>query len=135
MRTIEQSDEASVPERSDQVIAARTASLMVFAAALWFFVSPWAYYGGAGTTSGWNAWFVGAIMLLLALARTVRPIHTIGFSRANAILAVWVFISPWVFGYAGYTGRLVNSVSVGLFIFIMSLASAKTRSAETSGSL
>ncbi len=112
------------PEQEDIGIAARTTSLGVAVAALWFFVSPWAY-GFSLHASAWNAWVVGAVMLVFACLRVLAPSHTSGFSRVNTVLAVWVFLSPWIYGYASHGPRLTNSLSVGVFIFALSIVSTK----------
>lgn len=110
--------------REDTLVAARTTSLMCAVFSLWFFVSPWAY-GFSEHTDAWNSWLVGAVMLLCAMARLASPMRTTVFSYANAFLALWVFISPWIFGYASQSGpRLVNSLSVGVLVFSLSLISA-----------
>lgn len=131
MRTIEQED-IDIPEIRDEAIAARTASFMVLVAGLWLFVSPWAYYGGSETTSAWNSRGLGIIIFLLALGRCCRPLHTAVFSVINAILGAWLLISPWIFGYSSDTGRLVNSLCVGVFILGMSIGSALTNRRDTS---
>jgi hypothetical protein len=115
------------PEQQDIAIAAQTTSLMVAIAALWFFVSPWAY-GFSLHESAWNSWIVGAIMLVSACIRLLSPAHTSGFSRVNTVLAVWVFFSPWIYGYTLNDPRLTNSLAVGVFIFSLSLVSAKATS-------
>jgi hypothetical protein len=115
------------PEQQDVAIAAQTTSLMVAIASLWFFVSPWAY-GFSLHESAWNSWMVGAIMLAFSSIRLLSPAHTSGFSRVNAVLAVWVFLSPWIYGYSVNGPRLTNSLAVGVFIFALSLVSAKTTS-------
>ena len=115
------------PEQQDTDIAAQTASLMVAIAALWFFVSPWAY-GFSLHESAWNSWMVGAVMLAFSCIRLLSPAHTSGFSRVNAVLAIWVFFSPWIYGYAANGSRLTNSLAVGIFIFALSLISAKATS-------
>jgi hypothetical protein len=112
------------PEQQDEMTAARTVSLMVAVAALWFFVSPWAY-GFSLHASAWNAWIVGIVMFVFACLRLLAPTHTSGFSRVNAVLAVWVFFSPWIYGYVQHGPRLTNSLAVGAFVFAMSLVSAK----------
>lgn len=126
--TMESGDEAVTPQIRDEVIAVRTASFMVMAAALWFFVSPWTYFGGSDSRSAWNTWLAGAVMFLLALARSWRPINTRIFSRVNTVIGIWVAISPWVFGYSNHTGRLVNSLCVGIAVLCLSLAAARTTS-------
>lgn len=112
------------PEQQDNAIAAQTVSLMVLVAALWLFVSPWAY-GFSTEASAWNAWGVGAIMFAFSCFRLLAPMHTAAFSRVNAVLAVWVFFSPWIYGYVQQGPRLTNSLSIGVLVFALSLISAK----------
>jgi hypothetical protein len=56
----------------------------------------------------------------------LAPAPTSGFSRVTAVLAIWVFISPWVYGYTANGPRLTNSLAVGVFIFAFSLVAART---------
>lgn len=113
------------PEQEDIMTAVRTASFMVAVAALWFFVSPWAY-GFSLQESAANAWAVGALMVVFAGLRLLAPRHTGGFSRVNSVLAVWVFLSPWIYGFASQSARLTNCIAVGTFIFVLSMISAST---------
>jgi hypothetical protein len=111
--------------REDTFTAARTVSLMCAVIGLWYFVSPWAY-AYSPHESAWNSWIVGAVMFLCAVLRLLSPARTTAFSYVNAALAVWVFISPWVYGFAGESGpRLVNSLAVGVLMFALSLISAR----------
>jgi hypothetical protein len=119
------------PEQQDMAVAAQTVSLMVAVAALWLFVSPWAY-GFSLEASAWNAWGVGAIMFAFSCFRLLAPMHTSGFSRVNAVLAVWVFFSPWIYSYAHQGPRLTNSLSIGIFVLALSLVSASASSASHS---
>lgn len=87
------------PEQQDTAIAAQTTSLMVAIVALWVFISPWTF-GFSLRASALNAWLVGAVMLVFSIIRLLSPAHTSGFSRVNAVLAAWIFFSPWIYGYA-----------------------------------
>ncbi len=40
-------------------------------------------------------------------------------SGINALLGIWVLISPWVFGYSGDTAGTVSAVIVGLVILVL----------------
>lgn len=112
-----------LPATEDRRIAARICSFFSWLAALWFFVSPWAYFGVSDEPSAWNAWIVGAVMVLASIIRVIKPLGTAGFSAANVVLAFWVLISPFVFGYTGETARLVNTLAVGTVILSCSLVS------------
>ena len=100
------------------------ASLITFLAGLWLLVSPWVYraYGNSGA---WNNWIVGALIVLLAAIRMNRPAAT-GLSWVNSILGIWIFVSPWVFGYNGYPGHVINSLCVGLIVFCSAVAGANS---------
>lgn len=102
---------------------ARAASMIVFLAGIWFFVSPW-IYGIYTMPNAWNAWLVGAVMVIFAAIRTSEQTGTAVLSWLNALLGIWAFASPWIYGYTGDMGRFVNSLCVGVVVFVAALASA-----------
>lgn len=104
--------------------AAKAASTICFLAGIWLFVSPWVY--GVSTSGGaWNCWIVGGLIILFGIIRMARPAFSTALSWCNMILGIWVFFSPWIYGYATTnTGRLVNSLCVGVIVFVFSIASA-----------
>jgi hypothetical protein len=83
-------------------------------------------YGSYLLPSSWNNWIIGSVITVLALARlsTADLKRTQWISWANCLLAIWVFVSPWVFQYADNTDRLVNSVCVGVILFVVAMFSA-----------
>jgi hypothetical protein len=101
----------------------RTASTIVLLAGIWYFVSPWVY-GAYGQSSAWNAWIVGALIFILGCSRVARPARLAGLSWCNVVLGIWAFFSPWIYGYAGTQGRFVNSLCVGIIVFVLSIVSA-----------
>ena len=40
-------------------------------------------------------------------------------SGINALLGIWVVISPWVFGYSGNSGGAVSAVIAGVVILVL----------------
>jgi hypothetical protein len=90
---------------------------------IWVFVSPWVY-GAAGNASAWNSWIVGILVALFALIRMNSPENARGAGWINMVLGAWLFVSPWVYGYAHNTGRFVNSLCVGVVIFALSIYGA-----------
>lgn len=115
----------NVLERPDDLVAARAASIVCFIAGLWFFVSPWAYYGVSNDPNAWNAWLVGALVVAFSIARSSGPTHVIGFSYVNTVLGVWIFISPFVIGYTSDVPHLVNSLAIGTFVTTFSIVSVR----------
>ena len=100
----------------------RPASTIALLAGIWLFVSPWVY-GAAASPNAWNSWIVGALIFIFAATRLNRP-RLVSLSWLNVILAVWTFISPWIYGYAGNTGRFINSLCVGVIVFVAAMISA-----------
>jgi hypothetical protein len=79
---------------------------------------------------------VGGFMILFGIIRIARPAYSTVLSWCNMVLGIWTFFSPWIYGYAGNTGRLINSLCVGVIVFLFSIASAKiSRSSNTAPSL
>lgn len=103
--------------------AVRTASTITLLAAIWFFISPWVY-GAYGNMNAWNSWIVGFIIGVLAIIRLSSPAAMPGLSWFNACLGVWAFFSPWIYGYTGNTGRMINSLCVGVVVFVLAILSA-----------
>jgi hypothetical protein len=68
---------------------------------IWLFVAPWLIWPPGAFGGQVNASVIGALLALLALASIYRfeSPQEIGM----LIVAVWLFVSPWLFGFAGST--------------------------------
>ena len=94
--------------------------------AIWFFVSPWVY-GAYMDPNAWNSWIVGAALAIIAAVRLSSSTRAAAnLMWFNVILAAWVFFSPWIFAYTANTGRFVNSLCVGVVMFILSMMASRT---------
>ena len=111
------------PTMENKHMGVTVASTICLLAGLWFFVSPWVY-GTAGNANSWNSWIVGAVVFILAACRLSYPMKTAGLSWVNCILGVWAFISPWIYGYTPEHGRFINSLCVGVILFIAAISAA-----------
>jgi hypothetical protein len=96
---------------------------------IWLFVSPWVY-GGQGSAGALNGWIAGALIVILAAIRFGNAPGPLRF--VHSLLGIWVFVSPWVFGYAGDTARLINSLGVGMLVFFLSLGAEVTKTRQKS---
>ena len=125
MRNVEQdilTNKADPPPYiSDARIAMRTPSLIVFLAASVLMCTPILYYGVSQQPSSMNFWFVGCILVCSAALRLWFPFATVGFSYFNALLALWMFISAFIFDYS--TAVKVHTIVVSFMIIGMSIAS------------
>jgi hypothetical protein len=103
--------------------------------AVWFFISPWVLQFGAGApadggaqtgllgavqSAAWNAWILGVIVFLVA----VSAISRMDFWQeyVNIVLSIWIFIAPWVLGFAMLSGAAWDHWIVGVLIFLFSIS-------------
>jgi hypothetical protein len=103
----------------------KAASTIALLAGIWFFISPWVY-NAYRMPNAWNNWIVGAIIVILAATRMGASdmMHTQWMSWINCLLGIWAFVSPWVYQYTGMTDRFVNSLCIGVILFIAAICSA-----------
>ena len=92
-------------------------------AGIWLFVSAWVY-GVYTLHNAWNSWIVGALIVILAAVRLSDPMRTMWASWINCALGIWMFASPWIYGYHSTTDRAINSMAVGIIVFVLAIISA-----------
>lgn len=114
----------NAPGRRSSVTGARTLSIIALLAGIWFFVSAWVY-GAAGHPNAWNNWIVGGVIIFFACWRVAKPAYSTGLGWINTIFGIWAFFSPWIFQYTGYTGRFINSLCVGVIVFVCSIVALR----------
>lgn len=95
----------------------RVASAISIAAAIWLFVSPWVY-GADRYLEAWNSWLIAGLIIVCVWLRLAFPSTMPGLSWFVACLGVYIFVSPWLYGYVPDTGRWVNSLCVGVVLFV-----------------
>jgi hypothetical protein len=106
-------------------------------AGIWLILSPFvlAFHnahtpGADGTAATANNVILGIVIGILARYRAFNPTKSPEVSWVNALLGVWVLVSPWVVGFAGVHNAVMNNVIVGLVVITLSLWSGL---ATTSG--
>lgn len=103
----------------------KVASGLNFLAGIWIIISAWVY--GAIYTSGsaWNSIIIGIVIAVFAAIRFFSPRSAVGLSWINALLGIWMIISPWVYGYVNTNeARMWNSVIFGIIVLILGVWSA-----------
>jgi SPW repeat len=94
----------------------------------WFVISPWvigSYLHAASNT--WNNIVAGILIALFATPRMAREPHIIWATVGDAALGIWVFCSPWIYGYTANAGRFVNALCVGALVFALTALSGTER--------
>ncbi|HWH51483.1 MAG TPA: SPW repeat protein [Gemmatimonadaceae bacterium] len=100
----------------------RVASGLNFLAAIYLIISAWMRDVGGGATP--NAIIFGIIVAILAASRFsgARP----WAAWIDALIGIWMIISPWIYGYAG-GGWMWNSIIVGVIMLVLGVWSATAK--------
>lgn len=83
---------------------------------IWFFLTPW-FFTNMPNNASTNAWLAGAAVSVAAglALRDQKPWE----EWVNLSLGIWIFLSPWVFGYISETNIALNSFIVGGAISVL----------------
>jgi hypothetical protein len=98
----------------------RAAGVISVLAGVWLFLSPWVYQAYS-SRDAWNGWIVGAAIAILAGIRLGSSVPMPSLSWINCLLGIWAFVSPWVYGYTTNQARFINSLCVGVIVFVSAL--------------
>ncbi len=112
------------PALMDNLMAARFTSFFTLLAGLWFWGLPILIWGLSDEPLAWNSWLAGGLVITFACIRLVWPRYTTLASWANAVLGVWILLSPFLFGYSGNLILFFDTIGPGLIILGYSLFSS-----------
>ena len=93
----------------------RVASGLNFIAGIYLLISAW--IGAVNGGSRANGIIFGIIVAILAAMRFSESTGKWA-SVINALIGIWLIISPWVYGSAG-DGYMWNSIIVGIIMLIL----------------
>jgi len=79
---------------------------------LWLFVSPWALDYANQTYAAWNAYVLGAGIVVFAAVAAYMP--QAWEEMINTVLGIWLILSPYVLGFATHTMIALHTVVVGV---------------------
>jgi hypothetical protein len=86
----------------------------------WLFVAPWALGTGSDTGSSSNAWTLGLLVAATAWWALARPADK-GPAWLQALYGVWLFVAPWLLGFAGLTAAAWNAWLVGVGVAVLAV--------------
>lgn len=105
---------------------ASSLSWLVAVAGLWEVVSPFILGYSAITVAMWNAIIVGVVLILLAawaaLSQDVSTDRTLDW--INAVLGLWLLVSPFVLSYSTTRVAMWNDAIVGIVVIVLALWAA-----------
>ena len=79
----------------------------------WLFISPWVLNYN-GTTAAWNAYALGAAIVVFALIAAYMP--KAWEEMINTLLGVWLVVSPFVLGFAEPKRIALHTVLIGILV-------------------
>lgn len=92
--------------------------LINLALAVCLFVSPWALGFTPDAMPAWNAWIVGLVLGILAVA--TLSVFAEWEEWVNLVLGAWLVISPWVLQFTTNQSAMWTHVVIGLLVAAMS---------------
>ncbi len=83
------------------------------------FISPWYSVTWFNRTSSWNAWILGICIMLVAIWALASAAPSF-VSWINVLLGIWVFIAPWVLGFAAASNlEAWSHWVIGAIVFLL----------------
>jgi len=83
-------------------------------------------------TAAWNAWILAVVVFAIAISAVGRL--SLRQEWANLVLGIWIFIAPWVLGFAALGSAAWDHWIVGALIFLVSLSAVLVSGGEDAGS-
>jgi hypothetical protein len=114
---------------ADQV---KVASGLDVLAAIWLFIS--AFIVHMNLSLAWSTGIVAVIIFILACVRAFGAYGVVSLSWINALLGLWVLISPWVIRPMPMHQAVMNNVITGIIVIILAVWSALATSTEMGSS-
>jgi hypothetical protein len=110
---------------------AATASGLDVLAGIWILISPFALGFSNLSNACWNNVIFGIIIGVIALYRFFNPAKAVGLSWLDALLGLWVLISPWALHFSGSHTAMTNDVIMGIVVIVLAAWSALASSSST----
>ncbi len=102
-------------------------SWLIALAGLWMFISPWVLGYTAITSAFVDALIVGALLVIFGVvaALTNSSGTARGLNWLNAILGLWLIVSPFVLAFAAlHSGAEDNFITVGIIELVLGVIAA-----------
>jgi hypothetical protein len=124
MSTVNPRSDRTVTPRTDRETASTGLSVLNAIAAIWVILSPF-FLSFTTPAMVWNNVIVGIIILILAGIRASNPLRNVEASWVNALLGIWLIISPFVLMTLPRNPLPVwNNVILGIIVLALSIGSA-----------
>ncbi len=103
----------------------KVASGISFLFGIWLIISPFVLgFSTLSMVAMWDAVIVGIIVAILSAVRFFNPMSSPALSWINALLGLWMIISPFVLAVSGMSGVLWDFIVVGVAFVIFDVWAA-----------
>ena len=101
----------------------KTKNWIMALAGIWAIIAPFALHYVGTTTALWNDMIVGVVVLLLAvLAAVVQDNDNVrNLDWVNAVLGVWLILSPFILGYSVLMAAMWSDIITGVVIVALAV--------------
>ena len=100
-------------------------SWLVALAGLWEVIAPFVL-GYTSGTAEYNAIIVGIVLIILgvwsALSNDAGTDRTLNW--VNALIGLWLVLSPFILGFSGFVTAMTNAIIVGVIVIILAVWAA-----------
>jgi SPW repeat-containing protein len=93
---------------------------------VWLIIAPWVL-GYVDPTAETQDVVVGILITVISVWALSTAVTNAGAAWAQLGLAVWLFIGPWVLGYANASPAFTNDLIVSILIVTFAIASTARR--------
>lgn len=92
---------------------------------VWLFLAPVFMLAPSGTgVVAWNGYIFGAAVVVFSIWALAQPHRWEEW--INLVIGVWLIIAPFVLGFSGHIGPMLNHIIVGVVIGIDALWAMST---------
>lgn len=107
---------------------AKSLSWLVAVAGLWEIVSPYILAYSTTTVAMWNAYIAGVVLIILAVWAALSEQTRLdrNLEWINAVVGVWLILSPFALNYSAVVAALWNNIIVGVVVIVLAAWAATT---------
>jgi hypothetical protein len=107
---------------------ARSLSWLVAVVGLWEAMSPYILDYTTTTVAVWNAFIIGVVLIVLAAWAALSEAFRLdrNLEWINAVLGVWLILSPFALNYSAVEIALWNNLIVGVVTIALAAWAATT---------
>ncbi len=103
----------------------KVASGISFLFGIWLIISPFVLgFSTLSMVAMWDAVIVGIIVAILSAIRFFNPMSSPALSWIDALLGLWMIVSPFILAVSGVAGVTVDFVIVGIAFVVFNVWAA-----------